>query len=704
MRLKQIFSSILFVLVLSCSALSVHASSSAPNCANITGDQYSFKHCTSGADQSQYYLGIIFGDIGTVLFGETLGNSSGLLGEIFRLFNVVVLTLGSLITMYIGLVSTLNTAQEGSMMGKKWSAIWIPIRSIGGLSFLLPLSKGYSLLQVFVMWIVLQGVGAANLLWGVVLDFAISGQSINQPSTITVQGLNPQLQNMLNSMICLQVINSDLEKINTLGGSIELYKDGSGYSIGIPGDLRYSKICGGVTVSELPPILSTNIELQTSIKNQLMQSLPHIYNYLALVANEAVNVPENQWALHGALDRATQIYNTDLQNIISNLNPPDADRQALFTTAKEDGWITAGYYYYKLLQGTSTDSPLLKRPPLADSPSAGLFPDIQDIYTKYLAFTKTSAPGMSLGGASSGAASVFAQPFIDMAISFINHLKNSSDDPLVSLHHFGSDLVMTVEVLWMSSLLLIFPILITAYNQSWSNPTGYAVTVVVKIITSAIYFALAFLWGAGILLALYVPSVPYIVFTFTTIGWMMLVIEAIVAAPVLALAMTVPSNDHLGRTAAGLVLLVSIFLRPSLMIFGFILSTRIYLAAMQILQYSITEILESQIAGVGLFGSIALIVFYAGVVITVAHKCFTLIYVIPDRIIRWIGGHAENSGVAQQEKQLRQTAEQGGEAVGGAAKGATSGIGQLHDGLKKQGTKKPDASHTDKPPATPAGG
>ena len=70
--------------------------------------------------------------------------------------------LGIIILLYTLVISTVNTAQEGELMGRKWSSIWIPMRSVMGTGLLVPTASGYSLIQILVLWIIVQGVGAAN--------------------------------------------------------------------------------------------------------------------------------------------------------------------------------------------------------------------------------------------------------------------------------------------------------------------------------------------------------------------------------------------------------------------------------------------------------------------------------------------------------------------------------------------------------------
>lgn len=125
-------------------------------------------------DYSVIFLGNIFGIVDGVLHGT----GSQIMGEMFGVLNAAILALGGIVVMYTLVVGTMNTAQEGQMLGQKWSSIWIPVRATTGLAFLIPKASGYCLMQIFIMWVVVQGVGAADKIWNAALDYLNRGGAI----------------------------------------------------------------------------------------------------------------------------------------------------------------------------------------------------------------------------------------------------------------------------------------------------------------------------------------------------------------------------------------------------------------------------------------------------------------------------------------------------------------------------------------------
>lgn len=138
------------------------------------------------SDYSVVFLGNIFGVVDGVLHGS----GSQIMGAMFSVFNSAVLALGGIIIMYTLLVSTINTAHEGQMLGQKWSSIWVPMRSTLGLALLIPKASGYCLMQIFVMWVVIQGVGAADKVWQAALSY------LNRGGVIVQAQINPMVSIM----------------------------------------------------------------------------------------------------------------------------------------------------------------------------------------------------------------------------------------------------------------------------------------------------------------------------------------------------------------------------------------------------------------------------------------------------------------------------------------------------------------------------
>ncbi len=685
------------------------------SCAQTNG-VINFDDCVQDSDLSKKYLEMMFGNMGTILQGESRGISNDLMARIFKIFNVVVLTLGSIVVMYTTILSTINSAQEGEIMGKKWSSIWIPVRSVAGVSFLLPMAKGYSLIQILIMWVIVQGIGAANATWNTVLDYSLIGGSINQPMSMpNSQGLTNSMQAMLKSMICMETINNSPQFL-AITGPIEVYSYGqTTLNVGNMDNAPYNAVCGSVSLPALPSALanSSNADQETAdeskiaVQQNVLSALRKIYRYLDTAADEAVTLDSSLWGVSGAITSATMAYTDKLHDIFDRTAPKtqDADKLAMVTNAKQDGWITAGSYYSKLIRpndALAAQAQSYQIPPLTGSFPGNIWSDsVNNTYTKYLAFTEPAGSDArtDIGLGPTNALkdqgkeiwdNSFGAAFTDLAIAFMQHLTNNDPDPLVSMQKFGSDITITIEILWFTAITVIFALMLASGFMPGISPAIAAIASFTNLLMTVVGFMLAFLWAAGASLAIYLPLIPYTLFTFGALSWMMIVLESVIAAPIVALGLTAPSNDHLGRAAPALLLIAGVFLRPSLMVIGFVASARLFNAIMMLVKFSFVGVVKATITGLGLFGGIGLVVLYGGVAVTLAHESFSLIYLLPDRILRWIGGTPEQSNVAQMEQQAQQTYQQGSQMAGSLGTSSSAEIGKKSEELKQKAASKKD--------------
>lgn len=135
-----------------------------------------------------------------------------------------------------------------------------------------------------------------------------------------------------------------------------------------------------------------------------------------------------------------------------------------------------------------------------------------------------------------------------------------------------------------------------------------------------------------------------------------------------------------------MMLLLGVFLRPILMIIGLLGGMILSYVALRILNggffYVAQNILSTQ--GIGLawpFVFIIILIIYSSLVVSIVTQCFSLIHLLPDRIMRWIGGPQEQTTMGKEALQSASGATQ--EAAGkiGGAMGEIAGK-QVDAGMK----------------------
>ena len=153
--------------------------------------------------------------------------------------------------------------------------------------------------------------------------------------------------------------------------------------------------------------------------------------------------------------------------------------------------------------------------------------------------------------------------------------------------------------------------------------------------------------GVGGLLAYILPNLPMLLWFGIIIGWTILVVEAIIAAPLWAVMHLHPSgNDIAGKGSAGYSLVLGLILRPALIIFGLIAAIILSGLFGQLLNRVFFSVFSgnSSDASLGFFAIIFGTALYATFMYHIIMTTFSLMHKIPDQLLRWIGGQNETLG------------------------------------------------------------
>lgn len=666
-----------------------------------------------GTDKSLEYLGLVFGQMGSLPLAGT-GNT--LFADLLSTFNQVVLVLGFVIIAYTATVSTINTAQEGEALGKKWSTIWVPVRSAAGIYLLLPSASGYSWIQIGVMWFILQGVGAANAIWEQVLNSYDEGVTINQPAEMKGSALT--VFHIYKAKVCQEFLNTS--GLYPIEEDIELFEDGDRIVWGYPSSK--TQVCGSISVPSFLPnfiagFASQVASLEPQIeekKEQFIQAIEDVDFELGPPAQQLVESPDpDDWDMANNIRNADVGLNQAIGQISSGKKPGETFDE-VSANARLDGWVHAGSYYFKLVAGnqmantkiTVSTQDMALKDQFGDSGET-LKTELENKATKYFqyavdAITGGKKPRASMSDrqfgtdpdldneASTAWNGMWGSFFTDIASAFTKHLTTggAKGDPIVSMSKVGSDIVALTEAVIFIALTTTFLIMLPAGVMSCMNPLAGAMEKLFGLLISFALFLLGVLWMGAMSLALYVPLIPFLVFTFSVISWLILVIEALVAAPLIALVLIVPSEDEIGKAGNGLIILFGLFLRPSLMVIGFVVATKLVFVGITMLNFGFREILASNITGIGLFGGIAVVILYAGIAVTIIHECFAAIYMLPDKALRWMGGQPEGGDVMEKVKRGEQAVAKGagvGKSTAGGALSYASDAGKGGGGMGKGG-------------------
>lgn len=640
------------------------------------------------------------------LFGELVGKGGGddPLVSLIKVFNAGVLTLGGILVFYTLVAGTLSTAHDGEMLGKRWSSVWVPIRTTLGAAAIMPtIGGGYAAIQAVVMWLALQGVSMANVMWSGYLAQDPMESAFYVPPGGDRQ-IRQTFQDMFMSNVCTSAFQQSQQQIGVFGKSVNLpaipaavVKIGGGGTVGYAyGPHLPSPACGSVllktgvaTASGDPagtdgPASAAALVDATGMNAALSQvhqkHLGSAQAKLKQMADQLVTEGLDQATFDTTLDSLVITYLNDLKTTAhaQYTASQSAIRSKLIEGMKRDGWAMAGMYYMSMVRSMDEITRAISQSPSTSTGQiSGTGGFLTDVATQ------------SLGGAirnwatnkfvSSGERDAWLKAGQDL-------VDNSNNANLSSVEQIADDAtgkswVMKFVSWFMNDDMAFFSVdgaASSQFSQQGQNPiimaknVGENMTSVawagfgigsVALGLSGVGAGVAGAWAevfAGPLMALfallvvpgatlstYVPMIPYILWLGVVVGWLILIVEAIIAAPIWAVSHMAPDGDGVvGRGGQGYMLVLSLVLRPPLMIIGLVCA----ISLMKPLGYFINSTFLGAFAiGVNpgpaaLTQLIAGCILYVVVMVSVIHRVFTLIHYVPDRILRWIGGGGNDLG------------------------------------------------------------
>lgn len=750
-------------------------------------------------DQSIFFLGQIFGNVGTVL--PIRGDAPIILGVMFKTFNTIVLTVGALIVLYITVMGVMATAHEGEFLGKKWHKLWTPIRTLLGIATLVPTAGGYSVIQIVMLWIIVQGIGAADFIWTTTLKTIDVAGSVTANPAIPVVGVNNSMKTLFQAITCDQAARARYPSpvgaprqgayyCTSNGGSqfcqVTSNFNPSGdsvFNLGPNGRCGVMSFCNTATSCADPDsIKCAACKAQHDALVQNVQQLNAIgkmfvdtdYQYRIFYAtswNTKVPMRPAPWISKYCADKGIgtskccvpsatgeggclgnpgdfpnptnfavgpsegavkfmwkyaimpQTGNTNFLTANTNLYVATVaaavtDKISQIATTKSDmqdprlveaqkfGWIYAGAYYYAIAQKNNNNLTEANPAFTMSGEDPAVTSEANEL-TEYrinygAAGQLTDAAAISVTQSTGGADFTSSIPTAlapltdsfktvtgNIMRDFQKYVSGASDptkmatNPLSALQSFGYGLLVTIQIFFVVALVVAFIAAILGYLNVFVigtgivNPIGPTLSTLMLILVPLMMAFMAAFFVIGGTLAIYVPLIPYIIFTVGVIGWLIAVIEAMVAAPIVALGILGPGGQHelLGRAEPAMMLIFAIFLRPGLMIFGLIAAMLLSIVVVTMINSGFNMVMSSILTYPGLIETFLFIAAYVMLVVTALNKSFALIYIIPDGVMRWIGGQAPGYGGAQDVGEA--TGQVKGGIEGGASGAASAGRGAV---------------------------
>lgn len=741
-------------------------------------------------DKSVNYLGQIFGTVGNVIHGT----SGQLLAQLFEVFNYAMVIIAACILIYTIIVSVVNTAHEGEFLGKNTKSAWIVLRAVLGIGILVPKYTGYSLIQVFIMWVVVQGIGLADKAWDQAITYlteeggvvyAEPAESLKKGGMTNTFSIN---RSILDSEVCMYKLQDLAEKDKAAaaaklkddpsnptlaalaGKSISTYKPvwddkTQTVSFGFPSsNPETSSACGQYSwakSADQPDYFTQykRIGLQQTVMDmEAGAKTVAIYSEQNLNKSQ-IEILKNR-VLSGTLG-ATADYENVLAPALRRLSAEgQGEWKDNLKEAKAKGWILAGSYYWdlakvnnKLSEGlgayqattnwgvnqdtlnkdgvngqavmdtlafmkknvllddaqqvlqiledqaggtfnpstsgalTQLMTDLTSKDPKAREAAIAQLEQITNTYKKdndtNTVLSSSSITGMYTALGITGAASIagaMASPGVGIVLTSLwasltalvgtwHGVMNSPGDPIVMVQKLGQGMIGISMAMWILGSALLG--LTTAALSIGGSATGiaYGIQNGLKMFVPIVIGFIGVLFVNGMVLSTYIPLIPFMIFSFAAIGWLIAVLEAVVAGPLIAAAITHPEgHDLMGQANQTVQMLMGVFLRPVVMIIGFLAAIILARVSLRFINAGFSHMVDASNitwSGFNIFGIAGVMVIYTMIVISIINLVFNAgVVKLWETIWMWVGFHQPQHSTEQAMQEVKGGLQSGAQHMG----------------------------------------
>lgn len=603
-------------------------------------------------------------------------------GTVSEVFLAGILTFGGVLAGYTLLVGTMNTAHDGEMLGKKWSTMWVPIRTTLGVAMILPIKGGFCAIQLIIVWLGVQGIGLADQAWNAFASQPLRGAVFVQPS------MDRQIQelykNAVKASACVASLSDQVNRSTAgLSGVSEFLQSVLKIKPGITskiidnssGGKTYLFLYGDKT-GPLPISLCGSIKYDTgSLSDALTNNAPAASkDLLDLNMIQTRMVPVNVAAINALVNNAATVGikiatsgKVKPEEIANNMTVAvNAYKLAVLATAnvtfndavnknsmnamKEDGFAAAGSWFIRLTTAQSKINNIVNNIPVSSTQLEGFTQWAASMFSADLQATMAKTDNLFnetdvlvntgiTAGKSDSLFDKIGEKIAPSELAAIFSNEATTENPVSAMMSLGHKLIAIAIALYAVVTVLVF-----AAGTGTLIASGGVISAVVMIAPLFTAVAVTML-VQGIRLAYILAYKPFVIWCGAIVGWIVLLCEAVFAGPLWAVAHLAPDADGIvGKMGQGYMLILSLVLRPILMVIGYIVALSLLTPCMMFINYFFSFTQGDIATGWPMIlGKLAVISVYVSLLHGLIDKLFALIHTVPDKLLQWIGGALSNN-------------------------------------------------------------
>lgn len=635
----------------------------------------------SGDISRKVLVGIFGNVVNNPLATGGAGGGDTILSSIFQVANGGLLVVGSFFACYVWFKRLSQAAHSGAVYGPDKGTMWGPVRLVWGLASLVPTANGWALSQLLMLWSAsVMGVGLANMGTDSAIQAFADGKGMvlqpAMPSTIQLA------RNLYQANLCMHAYNAGLAMVEANGGLspdpkeyVQITSDSQGLVLRNQIGTKY---CGGADIdgSKLTPQdQSTNWfsgTIDATVLYQAhLQALKAMENTLSPAAQAFVNAVIDQQTNAGAvipdaeiaIQSAAQQYEATIQSQAATTTGNISNLAGqLSSSIKAAGWWSLGAWYQtfaqansKLSDAVSAVAHVYKEQVGGNDGVSPLRSRVDNAFQLQEAGSTTTQPLGNAGNASEkDGGKALSQIFSGFGQKIIAAMTSSGDaehgtvNPLIKMKNLGDYTLGGVESafgVWVG----LNAVVAGADASIWgkvaniASGLGAAAGAALHATEPMLFTLLIPLLFIGAGLSLYLPIIPFITWFGAVINWIIIVGEAVVAAPLWAMTHLGGEGDGMGqRTAHGYIFLLNVAVRPILMVIGFFFGGAVLQEGGTVLNLFFgIAVANAQFDSLtGIVSVIGYLVIYYMLCVNLIQTSFSLIFVVPDQVLNWVGGLA----------------------------------------------------------------
>ncbi|MDE2442203.1 MAG: DotA/TraY family protein [Betaproteobacteria bacterium] len=623
------------------------------------------------------------------------GSANGIFGgaddpsvnAMFMAFNTAVLAVAAAYFSYNLMAATVQGSFDGEFLGRRFSSVWMPIRSATGAAFLIPVWKGWNLAQLIMALCASIGIGIGNMTWAG-LNGEITPALVTPPAITSLADL---AQPITAAHVCLANRWADqarLKKANVDAAATEYQTNWDRQMVGdstwvginygaIPAINGFTETTCGFVAVDFPQTSSDDPDVQAVItvaRTAMSSALVALDSDIAKLVEPAKTMdPDDpdavinlEKSMQDALPRIVAQRQAELDSAITGIvNARNAKvSERIKEMSLRYGWLAAGATPLII---TMNSIDVARGTPQISSEAPKANPETPTVQTpsaagnnygtragQTAAARRASNPPQENACGLSSVGKDYFQRCVETPL--INKIKSAgigslvgatSGNPIIFSQQLGLKILNMVG----TTIAVVFGII--ALAAFLAGVTGPAFPSAGAIIGAGLNFfgiilavILIPLVAFAVQLVAFVPLMIPIAWIMAIGAWLVVVAESLVAATLWALVHLDPEGEGMGqRTAHGYIYALNLLFRPAVLVFAAFFSQRFCAAlgglANGMMSGAIAKMMEANSSSLFVF----LILMGAGIWIVtmlnikIVGISASLLHIIPNQIFTWIGGH-----------------------------------------------------------------